>query len=253
MKKHCFVFLVIIKVFVNCKGSDIVKLNSDVRRFNGKISFSVKTIIENEERFDKELKLHIDEQDSLFRVKNANDTTWHSYTAPTLRLFLDPREDPSPNNSYYKPLSFNYKYLDTLVEYKYGYGRSRYKIQINTLTQNYTKYNLNNNKIVKVQKHNFYTSVEPFKEVIYKDSLKTIHGFSCFKVMIIEGHLADTVKGMKTYKEMYVTKDINRIYHPVQIRKELLEKYYPLEVKVYSDFLSDKVTHFKVNSIEEFE
>lgn len=249
MKKYCFAFLLILISFVNCKGYDIVKAKSDRSPFNGKISFSVKTIIKNEERFDKELKLHITEQDSLFRINNAIDTTWHSSTAPSLRLFLDPRENPSVNNSYYRPLQFDFRYSDTLIEYEYGYSWSKYKVEINRLAQNYTKYNLSNNKIVEVKKYSFYTNEQPYKEMIYKDSLKTIHGFNCFKVIIEEDYLDDSVKGKKTYKEMYVTKDIYSLYHPVEIRKELLEKYYPLEVKIYSDFLSDKITIYQANSI----
>ena len=236
-------------VIISCKGSNIKNdVSKDV--FNGKIVFEINTKIENEKRFDKELSKHIKNKDSLFRTKNPSDSTWYSSNAPTIRLMLDPREDPRRSNSYYKPVENTYEYLDTLVKYNYSYGWSKFKVEINTITQQYTKYNIKTNRVINKKKYSFYKTKQPYKEIIYKDSVKTIFGFNCYKVLIVEDFLDDSIKELKNYKEMYVTEDINTPYHPTQIRKELLDKYYPLEVKIYSGFLRDKVTYYKAKRIE---
>ena len=164
--------------------------------------------------------------------------------ASTLRLDLDPRQNPSRFNSYYNPQNFVYTYSDTLIAYNF----LKFNVEINRLTNDYKRYHLRTNKLTKVKKYSFYNPDKPYKEIIYKDSIKSINGFNCYKVLISE-KFGDDSNSMK-YKEMYVTEEIHSLYHPVQIRKELLEKYYPLEVKLYSDFLSDKVTIYKTKSIE---
>lgn len=233
MKKYILAVLSVTLVLVSCKVSKVDNLNLSKRIFNGKIVFEVVTKIKNEEKFSRELNAYVKEEDSIYRANHPNDSIWSNVNAPTLRLILDPREDARNSNSYYKPFIYTYEYSDTLVSYNY----SKYKVIINTLTQEYRKYDLRTNKIVQTKEYKFFTSEHPYKEIIYKDSTKVIDGYNCYKVLIVEKSTDETLTGVNTYKEMYVTVAIKSLYHPIQIRKRLLEKYYPLEIKIYSDFL----------------
>jgi len=244
--KFSFIFSLIMIISMSCKATKVI----NKKKFNGKITFNIATTIEDEEKFNKELNTYIEKRDSLYKLKHPDDTTWRNINEPTIKLMLDPRINSSQNNSYYKPNVFIYEYKDTLVTYDYEYGLSKYRVEINTLTQDYTKFNLKTNKTVKTKKYKFFNNDMPYQEIVYKDSTKMIHNFNCYKVLIIEDYLDDNLKGLNSYKEMYVTEDINSIYHPLQIRKELLEKYYPLEIKLYSDFLKDKKTKYSIKSIE---
>jgi len=232
-------FFILVTFLLSCKAVELK--NKRKNDFKGRIVFEITTKIENEKRFDKELNSFIKKRDSLYKLNHLNDIM--GSIVSTLRLELDPRENPSRFNSYHKVQHLAYKYSDTLITYNY----STFKVEINTLTNDYRRYNLMTNKLIEVKKYSFYSPKAAYKEIVYKDSIKNINGFNCYKVFISE-ELSDN--NSKKYKEMYVTEDISSLYHPAQIRKELLKKYYPLEIKVYSDFLKDKVTYFKVKLIE---
>lgn len=71
----------------------------------------------------------------------------------------------------------------------------------------------------------------------YKDETKIINGFNCFKVTysyIIKSKELDFFPDSNT-REIWVTEEIKTPFHPVIKEKELLEKYYPLEIIEYSD------------------
>lgn len=236
--------------FISCKVSERHKSDSKNKPFNGRITFHVVTSIKNEQRFDEELSSYIEFRDSLYNLNHQSDVAWKDVNEPTIRLMLDPREDPRSGNSYFSPFEYKYQFTDTLVTYNYRSGSTAYKVDINTRTQDYVRYNLRTNRIINTKKYEFFINKLSYKEFVYKDSLKKIQGFECYKVLVIEDYIDDNLKGLNTYKEMYVTSEINSLYHPFQIREALLKKYYPLQIKFYSDFLSDKETYYKVKSIE---
>ena len=71
----------------------------------------------------------------------------------------------------------------------------------------------------------------------YKDETKIINGFNCFKVIysyVTKNKEFDFFPDSNT-REIWVTKEIKTPFHPVVKEKELLEKYYPLEIIEYSD------------------
>ena len=79
----------------------------------------------------------------------------------------------------------------------------------------------------------------------YKDQVKTINGFDCYKVIIIKDEVVnaneedisffkDVFETMQTQYVLYVTESIKCKYHPVIMYKSILEKYYPLEIRKYS-------------------
>ncbi len=68
----------------------------------------------------------------------------------------------------------------------------------------------------------------------YKDAIKYIAGYKCFKVTLFNA--INPYYGM----EMYVTEDIKLNYHPVMNCKETLNKYFPLYIKIFSkDYPND--------------
>ncbi|MBV7269341.1 hypothetical protein [Winogradskyella luteola] len=245
MKKLAPILFLAISALMGCKPAAVDSPDSKKKKFNGEIVFKIVTEIEDEERFDNELEAYGKAVDSI----HSKDTSWPA-VGPLMKKLIDPRDDYTRSNSYYKPNFFTYKYTDTLVTYNFEREFTKYKVIINTLTQDYTKYNKKTNKIVKTKKYKFHTSDLPYKEMIYKDSTKVIHGFDCYKVLVVEDDPTSDTAGIKTYKEMYVTNDIHSLYHPIQLRKEFLERYYPLEIKYYSDFLRDKITYYSAVSIK---
>ncbi|WP_067147703.1 hypothetical protein [Pseudotamlana agarivorans] len=80
-------------------------------------------------------------------------------------------------------------------------------------------------------KWNFNRHTEEEFEILeyYKNDIKTICGFECYRVKI-------RVKGAaKGLVEMYVTEEIDLNYNPAFTNRYLLDLFYPLYVKKYSE------------------
>lgn len=97
-------------------------------------------------------------------------------------------------------------------------------------------------------------SVEIIKLQEFKNETKVIQGFKCFKIILTykenEEAFSDFMRNYTHYREMWVTDKIKFIYHPVINQKEILEKYYPLEIIEYSDALKGYTINYELEILK---
>ncbi|MCL9807687.1 hypothetical protein NAT51_19345 [Flavobacterium amniphilum] len=102
------------------------------------------------------------------------------------------------------------------------------------------KYTYSNNKI------------ESIKED--KKKIRKISGYDCFKVVYVfsDAKKSDSsfINGFKTTRELWVTDKIKSSFHPIIDDKEIITKYYPLEVLEYSSMQKGTVTVHKIEKMD---
>jgi hypothetical protein len=87
----------------------------------------------------------------------------------------------------------------------------------------------------------------------FKKETKTIHNYKCFKVIYTyrEADVSDfstLMSNYKTTREMWVTDKIKTNLHPIVNDREIISKYYPLEITETSEMSKGKTTHYKIES-----
>lgn len=105
------------------------------------------------------------------------------------------------------------------------------QIHIKTLEANTIERNINTNHYKILGKRQIRLSSIPdnFEIIEYRNETKLILGYQCFKVLVrkkFQSNLHLTIYDI----EMYVTEDIKVSYSPITRSKEILDKYYPLEI-----------------------
>lgn len=92
-----------------------------------------------------------------------------------------------------------------------------------------------------------YAKGSTIKIIEYPKEVKKINGFDCFKLTAVTTSYIDeddfSSLEITTNYEMWVTDKIKCLYHPVVWLKEVLEKYYPLEIIESSDMLAGKTVY----------
>jgi hypothetical protein len=96
---------------------------------------------------------------------------------------------------------------------------------------------------------------EILKLTVFKDQIKSINGYNCFKVIYTSNESSQSDLNfmssiLTTTRELWVTDKIKCNYHPVIDESEILEKYYPLEIIEYSDSLKGFETLYKLEKLE---
>jgi hypothetical protein len=105
------------------------------------------------------------------------------------------------------------------------------QIDRKTLIANTVQRNINSNayKIFDGRPIDFYSTADRYELLEFKDDTKVILGYKCFKVVLKKKFQKNP--HLTTYDyEMYVTEDIKLNYHPAYRNKDILEKYFPLEI-----------------------
>lgn len=90
-----------------------------------------------------------------------------------------------------------------------------------------------------------YKTEENIKVQEFRDIVKNISGFECFKIIITvpentddsDEEFKNLFKDAETIYELYVTGKIKCKYHPYFQYKSILEKYYPLEIIERPNFI----------------
>ncbi len=95
---------------------------------------------------------------------------------------------------------------------------------------------------------------EIIKLTEFKNKTKIINGFKCYKVLCNYKESQkidfDFSSNLTTnIRELWVTEEINCKYHPVINEKEILDKYYPLEILEYSEEIKGFETNYKLDLI----
>lgn len=90
----------------------------------------------------------------------------------------------------------------------------------------------------------------------FRDEIKTINGFKCFKIIMSfrpNSNGGDEFESfMQQYlhkRELWVTDKIKCNYHPVINDEEILSKYYPLEIVESNEIIEGFVTSYKLNTL----
>lgn len=89
----------------------------------------------------------------------------------------------------------------------------------------------------------------------YRDSITTIHGYRCFKVVYTfsEPDLSEFSTLMSSYtntRELWVTDRIKSAFHPIVNDREIITQYYPLEILEYSDMIKGIRKKYTLESID---
>jgi hypothetical protein len=86
----------------------------------------------------------------------------------------------------------------------------------------------------------------------FREERKLINGYNCFKVIYkykelnedagddvatSEKEFLTFMSNFNYYKEFWVTEEIQSLFHPVCKDKEILTKFYPLEIREYNDLI----------------
>ncbi len=254
MKKYNRIFIVLL--FLNTMASAQKKV---IVPKNGIISFKMQEIITDtsvyrasNKKMIKDIFLANDE--SLKNEMETKDTLQLSQTIEELSksadfleemIFNEPKENKSVVMIYYKD-SINYHWTND-----YGVIGSENIINTKALPEPQTKFRAaiqklieNNDDVYSERKeYDYYYSNSKIIEIKEnKKEIKKINGFDCFKVIytFIEDGLDETddfANFMKKYpqtREIWVTDKIKSFFHPLVREKEIIEKYYPLEIKQYS-------------------
>lgn len=87
----------------------------------------------------------------------------------------------------------------------------------------------------------------------FKDHTKMINGFQCFKVIMLfkpnyceEGEFENFMNQYKHKRELWVTDKIKCSYHPVENHKEIITKYYPLEIIESNEAFEGNIVNYSI-------
>lgn len=101
-----------------------------------------------------------------------------------------------------------------------------------------------------------YSQNEIIKINEFRDEIKTINGFKCFKIIMLfrlnsndEDEFESFMQQYLHKKELWVTDKIKCNYHPVINDEEILSKYYPLEILESNEIIEGLVTSYKLNTL----
>ncbi|MBC8753924.1 hypothetical protein H2O64_04530 [Kordia sp. YSTF-M3] len=120
---------------------------------------------------------------------------------------------------------------------------------------------LDANEVIRNVKKNKYKIGQKFKnrelfisndfEIIEnRNKTKNIEGFHCFQVNLRRKTINNSHLPVYDF-EMYVTEEIKLNYNPVWNYKDILEKYYPLEIiKKSREAIMTEITTWKIKSID---
>ncbi len=145
-------------------------------------------------------------------------------------------------------IKFHHEFTgNTIIEYNSKDDNSNYNQKmINQLSGSITN---ENNEPVEINEN------EIIKLTEFKNETKIINGLKCFKVVYSFNHgnqesTFDFLSEIETnIRELWVTQEIKCSYHPVINEKEILAKYYPLEILEHSDEIKGFKTTYTLESI----
>ncbi len=217
--------------------------NKEIKEF----IFVKESIVENEEEFALSMSafknklrvsvLHEREEDGLFVDSTQLDIMLESMM-PMLRNQFE------ATTRIYN----HFKLQDSLII-------SYQKID-DEIIGDYTVIDRNNYITYKLAKKDsiFKYSERPYsyndKSIVVKeqrDRIKVINGYRCFKISFTDTEDIDDefLTTVQTQYELYVTDEINLGFHPFFKYKQILSKYYPLEITERDDLIKGRYTIYK--------
>lgn len=227
----------------------------------GEIHFTSKTIIKDQKAFDEAINEKRDRlvESLLLSFSEINDSAMMDLSFLN-KVKSEMKEQP------FKIENFDYHqiYLDTLIR--------SYITNADTLVGDYTLINPKKATFIIQAKSDdqVINETEDFaysknKEVTieeFRKERKVINGYDCFKVIYkykIDFSDAEEVDGVdilgilgvdqSNTSEFWVTEKIQSLFHPICREKEILEKYYPLEIMQETAFFKGMTMSYMLKSI----
>lgn len=228
----------------------------------GEIHFSSKTIIKDQQAFETAINEKRDKLvEALFSTFNGMYDSAIVDSAFLIKVKSEMKDEP------FKSEDFDYHqvYLDTLIK--------SYITNADTLVGDSTIINPKKSTFVTQSKKDSLkpvTSPEEFafsknKDVTiqeFRNERKLINGYNCFKVIYkfkvdfsdveeIDGVDILGILGVDQVNttEFWVTEKIQSLFHPICRDKEILEKYYPLEIIQETSFFKGMTMSYTLKSI----
>ena len=254
MEKHKIIyhFIILFTAIVTAQNNTIVPKNGTIVFNKQEIITDTLAYRASNKKMLKEMflsnninvKNKIQTKDTL-QFNQAMDELLKSADLFEEMIFNEPAENKAVVMIYYKD-SINYHWTND-----YGVIGSENIINIKAFPEPQTKFRAaiqklieNNDDVYSERKeYDYYYSNNKIIEIKEnKKETKKVNGFDCFKVIytFIEDGLDETdefANFMKKYpqtREIWVTNKIKSPFHPIVREKEIIEKYYPLEIKQYS-------------------
>lgn len=242
----------------------------------GKITFLKKEVIIDKEKYKESLKTFIPElmQHSIKSVVKERELNGEMVDSTNLTALSGMFMDESMtelfmndflNNDDDKLLKYHHIYKkDKIYEYvtSFDYPIKDYYKFIDTKTALEKNVSHDSITIIKPEEPYNYSYDEIIKLEEFKNETKEINGFKCFKVLLEykSGENADEglddqdyisfVNSKKQTKELWVTENIQSVYHPVLKYKSILEKYYPLEISEFSEAMNGLKTMYVIDEFD---
>lgn len=226
-------------VFKKSTISDKDLLNHSRKNFNENLTVALKNSTTQE---IKEQNQDIDEQ----KINQKIDSLKPFFEMMSTELFNAEDE------------LLHYKFQDSLI--------ISYVTVNNEIRGDYRIINTNKNTfqyLAKIDSTTTYYNNTPYKYRSEKgltineftNEKKIIHGIECFKIVVIaqddldDDEMPDFLRNLTTEYTMYVTDRIKYSFHPVVWYKMVLDKYYPLELIEYNEFLKGSVTKYEIEKL----
>lgn len=269
MKKNITLLCLFISIITNSQSKVISPKN-------GKIIFLKKEVIIDKEKYKESLKTFIPKLmqhsiKSVVKERELNGEKVDSTNLDTLSgMFMD--ESMTElfmtdflNNDDGKLLKYHHIHKkDKIYEYvtSFDYPTKDYYKFIDTKTGLEKNVSHDSITVVKPEEPYNYSYDKIIKLEEFKNEIREINGFKCFKVLLEykSGENADEglddqdyisfVNSTKQTKELWVTENIQSLYHPVLKYKSILEKYYPLEISEFSEAMNGIKTMYVIDEFD---
>lgn len=239
----------------------------------GKITFLKKEVITDKEKYKESLKTFIPElmQHSIKSVVKERELNGEKVDSTNLTALSGMFMDESVTELFMNELlnedddrQVKYHHIyknETIYEYitSFDYPIKDYYKFIDTKKGLEKNVSHDSITVIKLEEPHNYSYDEIIQLEEFKNEIREINGFKCFKVLLEykSGENADEglddqdfisfVNAKKQTKELWVTENIQSLYHPVLKYKAILEKYYPLEISEFSESMNGFKTMYVID------
>jgi hypothetical protein len=242
----------------------------------GKITFLKKEVITDKLKYKESLKTFFPEliQQSIKSVVKERELNGEMVDSTNLNALSGMLKDESVTELFMNELlnedddrQVKYHHIyknETIYEYitSFDYPIKDYYKFIDTKKVLEKNVSHDSITVVKPEEPYSYSYDEIVKLEEFKNEIRQINGFKCFKVLLEykSGQNADEglddqdyisfVNSKKQTKELWVTENIKSLYHPVLKYKTILEKYYPMEISEFSEAMIGFKTMYVIDEFD---
>jgi len=225
-------------LFLSCKTAQTI--TKTMRPGQGTIIFEKQTIFTDKTKYNHSV-------DALCEQFDSELKKWVMENEEIDEAVLELHPELFKNTL--KQLVFNSRFSAEKWQYIHKFQDSlivSFKKTANRVTGDYWVINRNRNTFYYLAKKDSattyyqsrpypYMDTKEFSLKEFRNDVKTIRGFPCFKVVVTIKEDAgedapDVLNNLTKEYIMYVTEHIQCAYHPVIRYRSVMEKYYPLEI-----------------------